>query len=78
MLKQRYLVYLVTKDKQLMHESPLRLITKGSFCGSFGTMVRNFHSEMSKAYSAEIGATTSVIGRSFFLRGSPSKLQASK
>jgi hypothetical protein len=55
-LKQRYLVYLITKDKQLMHESPLMLTTKGSFCGSFGETVRNFHSEMSKAYGAATGA----------------------
>ncbi|MGB3491477.1 MAG: DUF5895 domain-containing protein [Elainellaceae cyanobacterium] len=55
-LKQRYLVYLITKSKQLMHESPLMLTTKGSFCGSFGDTVRNFHSEMSKAYGAATGA----------------------
>jgi hypothetical protein len=39
-----------------MHESPLMLTTKGSFCGSFGETVRNFHSEMSKAYGAATGA----------------------
>jgi hypothetical protein len=55
-LKQRYLVYLISKDKQLMHDSPLMLTTKGSFCGSFGEAVRNFHNDMSKAYGAATGA----------------------
>jgi hypothetical protein len=55
-LKQRYLVYLISKDKQLMHDTPLMLTTKGAFCGSFGETVRNFHSEMSKAYGAATGA----------------------
>ncbi len=56
LLKQRYLVYLITKEKQLMHDSPLMLTTKGSFCGSFGDTVRAFHSDMSKAYGAATGA----------------------
>jgi hypothetical protein len=55
-LKTRYLVFIVGKDKQLLHQSPLLLTTKGSFCGSFGEVVRAFHSAMSKAYGAATGA----------------------
>lgn len=55
-LKIRYLVYLVGKDKQLLHTSPLLLTTKGSFCGSFGETVRQFRNDMSKAYGAATGA----------------------
>ena len=55
-LKTRYLVFLVGKNKQLLHESPLLLTTKGSFCGSFGETVKTFHSAMSKAYGVATGA----------------------
>ncbi|NET33343.1 MAG: hypothetical protein F6K19_15205 [Cyanothece sp. SIO1E1] len=55
-LKTRYLVYIVSKNKQLLHESPLVLTTKGSLCGSFGEAVRKFHNDMSKAYGAATGA----------------------
>jgi Family of unknown function (DUF5895) len=55
-LKVRYLVYLVNQQKQLLHEKPLQFTTKGSFCGSFGEVVRDFQDEMSKAYGAATGA----------------------
>jgi hypothetical protein len=51
-LKTRYLTFLIDKDKRLLHESPLLFTTKGSFCGSFGETLKQFHSEMSKAYGA--------------------------
>lgn len=54
-LKVRYLVYLVSQQKQLLHEKPLQFTTKGSFCGSFGEAVRDFQNEMSKAYGAATG-----------------------
>ena len=49
-LKNRYLIFLVDKDKRLLHQSPLLFTTKGSFCGSFGETLKQFHGEMSKAY----------------------------
>ncbi|NJR71456.1 MAG: hypothetical protein HC771_24705 [Synechococcales cyanobacterium CRU_2_2] len=55
-LKTRYLIFLVDKDKRLLHESPLLFTTKGSFCGSFGEALKQFHSEMSKAYGAVTNA----------------------
>lgn len=55
-LKQRYLVFLITKEKRLMNKTPLLLTAKGSFCGSFGATVRAFRSDMSKAYGAAKGA----------------------
>lgn len=55
-LKTRYLVFVVGKDKRLLHETPLLLTTKGSFCGSFGEVVKAFHGAMSKAYGAATGA----------------------
>ena len=51
-LKTRYLTFLVDKEKRLLHQSPLLFTTKGSFCGSFGETLKQFHSEMSKAYGA--------------------------
>ena len=51
-LKTRYLTFLVDKDKWLLHQSTLLFTTKGSFCGSFGETLKQFHSEMSKAYGA--------------------------
>ncbi|MCU0566240.1 MAG: DUF5895 domain-containing protein [Oculatellaceae cyanobacterium Prado106] len=55
-LKNRYLVYLVSKDKQLLHQSPLVFTAKGSFCGSLGETVEQFRLEMSQAYGAAVGA----------------------
>lgn len=55
-LKTRYLVYVISKDKRLLHETPLLLTAKGSFCGSFGETVEQFRSDMSKAYGAATGA----------------------
>jgi Family of unknown function (DUF5895) len=54
-LKTRYLVYVISKDKRLLHETPLLLTAKGSFCGSFGETVEQFRNDMSKAYGAATG-----------------------
>jgi len=56
LLKTRHLVYLVGKDKQLLHDSPLLLTTKGAFSGSFGDALGQFQREMSKAYGIATGA----------------------
>ncbi|MBW4466348.1 MAG: hypothetical protein KME07_13060 [Pegethrix bostrychoides GSE-TBD4-15B] len=55
-LKRRYLVFLISQDKRLLHSSPLLLTAKGAFCGSFGQTVEQFRHDMSKAYSAATGA----------------------
>ncbi len=55
-LKTRYLVFLVGKNKQLLHDAPLLLTAKGSFNGSFGEVVRKFQADLSKAYGAATGA----------------------
>ncbi|WP_416668970.1 DUF5895 domain-containing protein [Egbenema bharatensis] len=55
----RYLVYLISKDKRLLHKSPLLLTAKGAFCGSFGETVEQFRNDMSKAYGAATGAKKS-------------------
>jgi hypothetical protein len=55
-LKTRYLVHLISKDKRLLHEAPLLLTAKGAFCGSFGETVEQFRNDISKAYSAATGA----------------------
>jgi Family of unknown function (DUF5895) len=55
-LKNRYLVYIVGKDKQPLHSTPLVLTAKGAFCGSFGEVVDKFRVEMSKAYGVAMGA----------------------
>ena len=36
MLKTRHLTYLVSQQKQLLHDAPLQFTAKGSLCGSFG------------------------------------------
>jgi hypothetical protein len=55
-LKRRFLVYLISKDKHLLHDTPLLLTAKGAFCGSFGETVGRFHADMSKAYTQATGA----------------------
>lgn len=57
----RYLVFLVGKDKKLLHQSPLRLTMSGAAGASFGTAFRTskngqvtsgFALELEKAYAA--------------------------
>jgi hypothetical protein len=55
-LKTRYLVFLISKNKQLLHSSPLLLTAKGSFNASLGEVVQKFQGEMSQAYSLATGA----------------------
>jgi Family of unknown function (DUF5895) len=54
-LKIRYLVFLVGRQKQLLHDTPLLLTTKGSFCGGFGETYRQFRQEMSQAFGTDRG-----------------------
>ncbi|MGR3277924.1 hypothetical protein HRE53_17155 [Acaryochloris sp. 'Moss Beach'] len=54
-LKTRYLVYLVSRQKQLLHQSPLQFTAKGSLCGSFGEHFNQFHSQMNWAYGKPRG-----------------------
>lgn len=56
LLKNRYLIYLISKDKRLLHKSPLVLTAKGAFSGSFGDAFRQFQRDMSKAYGVSTGA----------------------
>jgi len=56
LLKTRYLVYLVNKQKQPLHETPLLFTTKATFCGSFGESYKKFRREMSQAYTQATGA----------------------
>lgn len=55
MLKTRYLVYLVSQQKQLLHQSPLQFTAKGSLCGSFGEHFNQFHTQMNWAYGKPRG-----------------------
>ncbi len=54
-LKTKYLVYLVGKQKQLLHDQPLQLTGKGSFGSSFGEEYEQFLREMVNAYGAKRG-----------------------
>lgn len=56
LLKARYLVYLVNKKKQPLHEAPLLFTTKATFCGSFGESYKQFRRDMSQAYTQATGA----------------------
>ena len=49
-LKTRYLVYLVSQQKQLLHETPLLFTAKGSLCGSFGEHYGQFRNQMNHAF----------------------------
>lgn len=54
-LKTRYLVYLVNKQRQLLHDSPLQFTAKGSVCGSYGQHYNQFRREMNKAFGQQRG-----------------------
>jgi hypothetical protein len=49
-LKTRYLVFLLDEAHQPLHEQPLLLTAKGSFCGDLGDVYQKFRQEMSRAF----------------------------
>jgi hypothetical protein len=49
-LKTRYLVFLLDEAHQPLHEQPLLLTAKGSFCGDLGDVYQKFWREMSRAF----------------------------
>jgi hypothetical protein len=49
-LKTRYLVFLLDEQHQPLHEQPLLLTAKGSFCGDLGDVYQKFRREMSRAF----------------------------
>ncbi|MCU0548424.1 MAG: DUF5895 domain-containing protein [Leptolyngbya sp. Prado105] len=65
LLKTRYLIYLVNKQKQPLHQTPLLFTTKTTFCGSFGDAYRSFRREMSQAYTQATGVQK-ARGERFF------------
>lgn len=65
LLKTRHLIYMVNKQKQLLHETPLMLTTKATFCSSFGDSYRSFRREMNQAYMQATGAKK-ARGERFF------------
>ena len=48
-LKMRYLVYLLSKDRRLLHDQPLQFTAKGSLCGCFGEHYGQFRAQMNQA-----------------------------
>lgn len=46
----RYLVFFLDKQNRLLQDSPLQLKAKGAFGASFGVELREFQSELSKAF----------------------------
>lgn len=55
LLKSRYLIYLISKDKKLLHTEPLQFTTKGSLSGSFGQSYSEFRQAMESAYGRKRG-----------------------
>lgn len=55
LLKCRYLIYLASKDKKLLHTYPLQFTTKGSLSGSFGQSLAQYREAMNQAYGSKRG-----------------------
>ena len=54
-LKTRHLVYLLSQQKQLLHDKPVQFTAKGAFCGSFGGHYNQFRTQMNQAYGQPRG-----------------------
>lgn len=54
-LKTKYLIYLLSENNQLLHESPLQFNTKGVFSATFSEHLKAFHSELQKCYGKQRG-----------------------
>jgi hypothetical protein len=49
-LKTKHLIYLLSDDNQLLHQSPLQFSTKGCFGATFAEHLKAFQTELQKAY----------------------------
>ena len=56
-LKTKYLIYLLSDDNKLLHESPLQFTAKGVFGATFSEHLKAFQSELQKCYGKQRGDT---------------------
>ncbi len=54
-LKTKYLIYLLSEDNQLLHESPLQFNVKGCFGATFSEHLKAFQSELQRCYGKQRG-----------------------
>lgn len=75
-LKTKHLIYLLSEDNQLLHESPLQFTTRGVFGATFAEHLKAFYSELQKAYGKQRGEKFLINGVFTFhttseMRGTP-------
>lgn len=75
-LKTKHLVYLLSDDNKLLHESPLQFNVKGVFGATFSEHLKAFQSELQKCYGKQRGDKflingVFVVSTASELRGSP-------
>ena len=75
-LKTKYLIYLLSEDNQLLHESPLQFTANGVFGATFSEHLKAFQSELQKCYGKRRGDKflingVFVVNTASELRGSP-------
>jgi hypothetical protein len=61
-LKTKHLVYLLSDDNQLLHQSPIQFTGKGVFGATFSEHLRAFQSELQKSYGKQRGAKFLING----------------
>ena len=61
-LKTRYLIYLLGDNNELLHQSPLQFTGKGVFGATFSQHLRDFQSELQKAYGKQRGLKFLIYG----------------
>lgn len=61
-LKIKYLVYLLSSDNQLLHQSPIQFTGRGVFGATFSENLRAFHKELQAAYGKQRGQRFLING----------------
>lgn len=75
-LKTKYLIYLLSDNNQLLHQSPIQFTTRGCFGATFGEHLKAFQTELQKVYGKPRGQKFLACGVFDFtvapeLRGTP-------
>lgn len=61
-LKTKHLIYLLSDNNQLLHESPMQFTTRGVFGATFAEHLKEFQSELQKAYGKKRGQKFLING----------------
>lgn len=61
-LKLKYLIYLLSSNNQLLHQTPIKFTGRGVFGATFSEHLRAFHKELQAAYGKQRGSRFLING----------------